>query len=131
VNAFSAVCDRLAPLSGQQRVAVCCSVLQCAAVCRSVVQCVAACCTLSIPPPAVCCSVLQCVAVCCSVVQYVAACCSLSIPPTAVRCGVLQCVEASTQEASWMQVSNPVYPLLFVLYNYLRIKVLSDFHPFK
>jgi len=38
-----------------QRVAVCCSVLQCVAVCCSVLQCVA-----------VCCSVLQCAAVCCS-----------------------------------------------------------------
>jgi len=36
-----------------QRVAACCSVLQCVAVCGSVLQCVA-----------VCCSVLQCVAVC-------------------------------------------------------------------
>jgi len=35
------------------RVAVCCSVLQCAAVCYSVLQCTA-----------MCCSVLQCVAVC-------------------------------------------------------------------
>jgi len=39
-----------------QRVAVCCSVLQCVAACCSVLQRVA-----------VCCSVLQCVAACCSV----------------------------------------------------------------
>jgi len=55
-----------------QRVAVCCSVLQCVAVCRSVLT----------PAgignvrgellnDAVCCSVLQCVAVCCSVLQCV------------------------------------------------------------
>ena len=47
-----------------QRVAVCCSVLQCVAVCCSL-QCVAV-------LVRVFCSVLQCVAVCCSVVQRVA-----------------------------------------------------------
>jgi len=41
-----------------ERVAACCSVLQCVAVCCSVLQRVA-----------VCCSVLQCVAACCSVLQ--------------------------------------------------------------
>jgi len=60
-----------------QRVAVSCSVLQCAVKCGAqlciaqeslycAVQCVA-----------VCCSVLQCVAVCCSVLQCVAVCCSV------------------------------------------------------
>ena len=43
--------------SQADRVAVCCSVLQCAVVCCSVVQYVA-----------VCCSVLQCVAVCCHII---------------------------------------------------------------
>jgi len=45
------------------RVAVCCSVSQCAAVCCSVSQCVA-----------VSCNALQCVAVCCSVLQCVLNC---------------------------------------------------------
>jgi len=68
-----------------QRVAVCCSVLQCAAVCHSMFQCVSVCSSPVplAPPPLMCarCSMLQCVAVCCSVLQCVAVCCS-----------VLQCV---------------------------------------
>ena len=89
-----------------QRVAVCCSALQCVAgrcilhiyihlsifhevliyICIScvvrlfVLQCVA-----------VCCSVLQCAAVCCSVLQRVAVCCSV-LQCAAVCCSVLQCV---------------------------------------
>ena len=46
-----------------QKVAVCCSELQCVAVCCSVLQCVAVCCSV-LQRVAVCCSVLQCVAVC-------------------------------------------------------------------
>jgi hypothetical protein len=37
------------PLSPQQCVAVCCSVLQCVAVCCSVLQCVAVCCSVLLP----------------------------------------------------------------------------------
>jgi len=44
-----------------ERVAVCCSVLQCGAVCCSVLQCVA-----------VRCSALQCVLVCCSHAKFLA-----------------------------------------------------------
>jgi len=85
-----------------QRVAACCSVLNCVSVvvaCTLVgdfakqilLQCLA-----------VCCSVLQCVAVCCSVLQRVAACFGSSClhvgwrlyktDPVAVFCSVLQCV---------------------------------------
>ena len=69
-----------------QRVAVCCSVLQCSprmicarsATCfrRSMLQCVAVCCSV-LQCVAVLCNVLQCVAVCCSVLQCVAACYSI------------------------------------------------------
>ena len=58
------------PHGGDQRVAVCCSVLQRVAVCYSVLQCVVVCCSL-LQCVAVCCSVLQCVAVCCSALQCV------------------------------------------------------------
>jgi len=54
----------------------CCSVLQCVAVCCSVLQCVAVCCSV-LQCAAVCCSVLQCAAVCCSVLQRVAVCYSV------------------------------------------------------
>jgi len=63
-----------------RRVAVCCSVLQCAAACRSVVQ-----------RPAVCCSVLQCGPVWCSVLQHVLEC-------VAACCSVLQCVAVLLQQ---------------------------------
>jgi len=52
----------------RQRVAVCCSVLQCVAVCHSVSQCVAVSCS-ELQWVAVCCNVLQCVALCCIVLQ--------------------------------------------------------------
>jgi len=51
-----------------QRVAACCSVLQCIAVYCSVLQCIAVYCSV-LQYVAACCSVLQCVAVCCSVLQ--------------------------------------------------------------
>jgi len=84
-----------------QRVAVCCSLLQCVAVCCSMLQYVAVCCTVwhahlhafssdayngeyrtsrKWQSAAVCCSLcsmLQCVVVCCSVLQCVAVCCSM------------------------------------------------------
>ena len=63
-----------------QRVAVCCSVLQCFVVCCSVMQCLA-----------VWCRVLQCVAACCSAMQRVAVCCSV-LQCVAVWCSVLQSV---------------------------------------
>ena len=88
-----------------QRVAVCCSELQCVAVCCSeltmplfmpymssirpcVLQCVA-----------VCCSVLQCVAVCCSMLQCVAVCCS-----------VLQCVLQWANSTLFMQFISSIKP---------------------
>jgi len=64
-----------------QRVATCCSVLQCVAVFRSVLM-VRWLVLAGEGNVAVCCSVLQCVAVCCSVLQCVAEC-----------CGVVQCVD--------------------------------------
>jgi len=81
----TACCNQL------QRVAVCCSVLQC------VVNLVCLQCTSS--PTfltqvcvyvAACCSVLQYVAVCCSVVKIVCVCCSV-LQCVAVCCSVLQC----------------------------------------
>jgi len=70
-----------------QRVAVCCSVLQCVAMLYfSAIQCeedIHS--TLFVT--LVCCSVLQCVAVCCSVLQCVAVCCS-ALQCVAVRCSV-------------------------------------------
>jgi len=74
-----------------ERVAVCCSVLQCVAVCCSVLPCVAVCCSRFLHRTRLetvvwaaevrnkfrmCCSVSQCVAECCSVLQCVAVCCS-------------------------------------------------------
>jgi len=69
--------------SQADRVAVCCSVLQCAVVCCSVVQYVA-----------VCCSVLQCVGISSSVASRlsntaIGACPCISV---AVCCSVMQCV---------------------------------------
>jgi len=62
-----------------QRVAVCCSVLQCVAVRCSVLHTAKDTSPVAARHPlqcaAVCCSVLQCVAVCCSVLQCIAVCC--------------------------------------------------------
>jgi len=58
-----------------QRVAACCSVLQCIAVCCIALQGVAVRCSV-LQCVAVCCSVLQCVAARCSALQCVAVCCS-------------------------------------------------------
>ena len=88
-----------------QRVAACCSVLQCVAV--GVVVCVAVCIAVCV---AVCCSLLQllfvsqerrscCAAVCCSMLQCVAACCTVCCRVccsitcySSVSCSVLQSV---------------------------------------
>jgi len=71
-----------------QRVAVCCSVLQCVTDVETesvrhvyqpmegVLQCVAVFCSV-LQCVAVCCSVLQCVVMCCSVLQFAAVCCSV------------------------------------------------------
>ena len=100
-----------------QRVAACCSVLQCDffksthylwvyAACCSALQCVAVCyCVLQFNDARltfdVCassinlCSVLQSVAACCSVLQCVAECCSVLSKSRALSigvCSVLQCV---------------------------------------
>jgi len=37
----------------------------------------------------------------------------------------------TAQEGSWMRGFDPVYPLLFDVYSYLRTTVLSDCHTFK
>ena len=73
-----------------QRVAVCCSVLQCVAVCCSVLQYVTVCDSVF---GSKLCSVLQCVAVCCSVLRCVAVC-----------CGVLQCVAVETRFGAFTTV---------------------------
>jgi len=67
-----------------QRVAACCSVLQCWSTMHHVVVTAGADATWWI---AVCCDVLQCVAVYCSVLQCVAVCCSVS-QCIAVGCSV-------------------------------------------
>jgi len=72
-----------------QRVAVCCSVLQCVAACCSVLQRVAVFCSV-LQCVAVCCSTLQCVAVCYSALQCVAACCR-ALQSAAVRCSAPHC----------------------------------------
>ena len=59
-----------------QRVAVCCSALQCVAVFRSVLM-VGWLVLAGEGNVAVCCGVLQCVAVCCRVLQCVAEWCSV------------------------------------------------------
>ena len=78
-----------------QRVAVCCSVLQCVALRAGPTHLGAATCAFQ-----VWCSVVQCGAVCCGVLQRVAACCSVSqravayysaLQRVAVCCSVLQC----------------------------------------
>jgi len=66
-----------------QRVAVCCSVLQC------VLRCVHGVSRLLLLYVAVCCRVLQCAAVCCSVLQYVAV--WQCVLQCVLKC-VLQCV---------------------------------------
>ena len=73
-----------------QCVALCYSLLQCASVYCFVLQRVVVCCSI-LQSNAVCCSVLQCVAVCCSVLQCTAVCCSV-LQCVAVCCSVLQCV---------------------------------------
>jgi len=73
-----------------QRVAACCSMLQCVRICGT--NCSTSC------GMHVCCSVLQCVAMCCSVLQCVAVCCSSNqfgphrprIEFTVVHCSTLQ-----------------------------------------
>jgi len=71
-----------------QRVAACCSVLQCVAVGLSWLKTLILIRCLQV---GVCCSVLQHVAACCSVWQRVAACSSV-LQRVAVCCNVLQCV---------------------------------------
>ena len=67
-----------------QRVAACCSVLQCAAAGDPTNLNINVCIRMQY---------LQCVAVCCSVLQRVAACCSV-LQRVAVCCSVLQCAAA-------------------------------------
>jgi len=110
----------------QQRVAVCCSVLQCVAVrcgcillvsvlikfvCCNALQCVVQC-------AAVCCSMLQCVAavfslylceelqpaVCCNVLQCVAMRCNV-LQCVATCCNVLQCVAVCCSNALWLSLA--------------------------
>jgi len=64
-------------------------VLQCYAVCYGVLQRVAACC--SVLQCVVCCSVLQRVAACCNMMQYVGAC-TLLMPAGALQ---MRCVAVS------------------------------------
>jgi len=86
-----------------QRVAACCSVLQCVAVgvvvCVAVciAVCVAVCCSCSLCPRRGALAALQCVAACCSVLQHVAVCCSVLqcvAVFVAVLLATLQCVAA-------------------------------------
>jgi len=91
---------------------------------------------------------MQCDAVCCSVLQCVAVCCSAFLPETMtresqgvpwresnLRSHASRALPRKschpTQEASWMQIIDPVYTHLFELYSWLRTKPLSDFHPFE
>jgi len=77
-----------------QRVAVCCSALQCVAVCCSVLQWVAVC-KIVLQCAAVGCRVLQCVAVCYNVLQCVVKCCIIFFSGNIFQgptcCSVLQC----------------------------------------
>ena len=109
-----------------QRVAACCSALQCVAVRYSVLQCARGGMTfekfhqppLRLPPRvlqciAVCCSVLQCVSVSLSVLQCVVVCCSV-LQCVAVCCSVLQCASpsssASTSACAYLlALKPPVY----------------------
>ena len=111
-NCLSAVCVL-------QRVAVCCSMLQCVAgylhVARELLvcgMCVTVCCSV-LQHVAVCCSTSQCVAVRCSALQYVAGylhtvrellVCSMCV--ALVCCSMLQCVSGHLHVARELLVSG-------------------------
>ena len=121
-------------------VAVCCSVVQCVAVWCSVLQCVAISCTLvsghsndvqecMLQSFVVCCSVVECPH---TSVQDIATYCD-TLQHTTIHCNtlIMFVVLCTAQDASWEQVFDLIYTLLFDLYHELRSEALSDFHPFE
>jgi len=119
-----------------QRVAACCSALQCVAACRSFMIAVVPILAVStVRYVAACCSVLQCVAVCGSVWQLYDSCrshsgrgccevCGSVRPCVAVCCSVLRCVAVCCIVCS---VIIAVVPILAVFADLYRSLLLVSF----